>query len=357
MKRRAVFRKFRKKRPAPKQALRRRRKTASKRAPAWTAAAERAGSRYAVDHPLPEGESPHRYINTLWYYYSIGEGKQIPPGQAAACGMAFLKGYCTRSGLQDENRVPVPTLKSIAAVVTVRNEEDSITGVLGELSRLPLQELIVVINGSTDRSFALVRQNRLATIIHYPDSLGHDIGRAIGAKQTTADMVLFLDGDIPVKAEQLVPFIRAIDLGADVALNDVSPYIGSFAYHDGVTMMKEFLNHIQGKPQLRANSMTAIPHMLSRHAIERIGPANLAVPPKAQALAAQLGLSIVAPASVDVIKGNKVTRMNTGVSNPVSSMILGDHMEALHMLMANNGQRLRFEDISRNRRVLSEGSP
>ncbi|SDN59289.1 Glycosyl transferase family 2 [Paenibacillus sp. yr247] len=321
----------------------------------WKQATQRDGRRYAVDHPIPGDEQPLTFIQSLWYYYYIGKVQQIPNERYAACANAFLEGYCTQLGMEKPEGVLIPTLKSLAAVITVFNEEGTIGNVLAELRRFPMKEIIVVVNGTTDNSFAIARQNTLATIVHYPGSVGHDVGRSIGAKLTTADMVLFLDGDIPIKAEQLVPFIRAMDRGVDVALNDMTPFIGQFARRDGVTMMKEFLNTIQDRPDLKSNSMTAIPHMLSRKAIEQIGVAHLAVPPKAQSLAIKLGLNICAPASVDVITVNKVTQLNTGTSNPVANLILGDHLEAMHMLIKSHSSRLGFEDPIRKRSALAEG--
>ncbi|MBD0381612.1 glycosyltransferase family 2 protein [Paenibacillus sedimenti] len=352
MKRKGVLVKFRKKIP-----IRRKRVQPARRrrlAPAWIMpqTIHRTGRRFAGDHPLPEGEQPISFINSLWYYYYNSERRSIPINRYAACAEAFLDGYCAQLGIEKPDGVLIPTLKSMAAVITVFNEEETIGHVLEQLRRLQIQEIIVVINGSTDNSFAVTRQTSPATIVHYPAAIGHDVGRSIGAMLTTADMVLFLDGDIPIKAEQLLPFIQAMDGGADVALNDLTPFIGQFALRDGVTMMKEFLNAIQGRSDLKSNSMTAIPHMLSSNAIERIGAANLIVPPKAQSLAIKLGLRICAPASIDVIKENKVTRLNTGAFNPVSNLILGDHLEAMHTLIKSHSSRLGFVDPIRKRSQL-----
>ena len=68
--------------------------------------------------------------------------------------------------------------------------------------------------------------------------LGLRWGRALGARLTTSDTVLFLDGDLPIRAERLVPFLHAVERGADLALNDLSPYIGRFAEQDHVTNLR-----------------------------------------------------------------------------------------------------------------------
>lgn len=315
------------------------------------------GARYATDHPLIEGMDPSSYINSLWCsFYTSGEIGTISSGQYLPVSRAFLEGYSEKQGIPIPNLVLVPTRQSIGAVITVSNEEKTIARVLNALERMPMKEIIVVINGSTDNSVHIAKQCPKATIVHYPNLVGHDVGRSIGAKLSTADMVLFLDGDIPIQTEELVPFIRAIDQGWDIALNDISPYIGLFTHRDGVSMVKQFVNRVQGRPELGANSMTAIPHMLSRKALQVIGSAALMVPPKAQAKAIRYGLRICAPASIDVVTANKPTRLNTGSTNPVSNLIVGDHLEALHMLLHERGRRLEFKDALRTRTALAGGS-
>lgn len=356
MKRTADVRPQGKKQPVKQEAARSKQRVIGPSSPAFLQKFQRSGRRYAADHPLPKGAPPNAFINSLWYSCYIHEGQQIQAPQYADCMKAFLKGYCLGAGMKKPDWVLMPTLKSVAAVITVRNEGATVSKVLAELSRLPLKEIIAVVNGSADNSFSEARKCPSATIVHIPEALGYDVGRSIGAKLSTADMVLFLDGDIPIQAERLISFILAVERGADVALNDVTPFIGSFAGRDSVTMLKEFLNVVQDRRDLNANSMTAVPHVLSRKAIEHIGAGNLAVPPKAQSLAIRLGLSVCAPASVDVFKANKATGFNKGAANPVSKLILGDHLEALHMLMETNGGRLRYEDDIRQRSAFAEGT-
>ncbi|MBD2848613.1 glycosyltransferase [Paenibacillus sp. IB182496] len=243
----------------------------------------------------------------------------------------------------------LPTEQRVGAVVTVMNEQETIGGVLAELQRLPLTELIVVINGSRDASYDIVRSQTDATIVHTHAPLGHDVGRALGAKLARADVVLFLDGDIPVKAEELVPFALTAAQGSDIVLNDISPYVGRFEDRDAVTMVKEFVNRVMGRGDLGINSLTAVPHAMRSEAIARIGHPHLAVPPKAQVLAMLHGLVIRAAASVDVIAGNRTRAMNTGQHNPVAELIVGDHLEALHEALTAQGKRMAFPDPYRRR--------
>lgn len=239
--------------------------------------------------------------------------------------------------------------KRAAAVVTCMNEQQTLPAVLRQLERLPLGEIIVVINGSQDRSLLSAVRSRKTTVVWMEEALGHDVGRAVGARITSADIILFLDGDVPVPAKQLRPFLNAVRRGADVALNDLRPYIGKFAEQDQVTWWKTFLNRVLGRPDLAMNSMTAVPHAVSRKFIRTVGLSALAVPPKALAKAIISGLKVTAPASVDVIRRNRVRPHNSGERNPMSELIAGDHLEAIHEVQDQLGIRAAFPDFKRNR--------
>jgi len=241
--------------------------------------------------------------------------------------------------------------RSMAAVVTCKDEQHTLPLVLRELERLPFQEIIVVINGSTDRSLERALQHRRTTVVWLPEALGHDVARAVGARLTTSSIVLFMDGDVPVSAEDLVPFLRSVERGADLALNDLSPFIGSFAEQDHVTRFKTFLNRALGRVDLAMNSMTAVPHAVSRRLLDRIGCAALAVPPKAQALAIMSGLKVTAPASVNVIARNRLRPHNVGEFNEVAELIIGDHLEAISLILQRTGPRGAYPDAGRWRHV------
>jgi len=244
----------------------------------------------------------------------------------------------------------LPTGQSVAAVITARNERDTLQLLLAQLNRAAFREIIVVVNGSSDDSLFIAR-NAGATIVHYPEALGHDIGRAVGAKLAKSDMVLFLDGDMPIRAEELSPFIHAIDRGYDIALNNITPFIGPLSNWDHVTLLKEFVNRVMDRQDLSANSLTAVPHAMSRSALYMIGLHELAVPPRAQVIALYRRMSICAPASINVITRNKVRKHNVGTSNPVSELILGDHLEALQLLRSYKGPRMGFHDYIRKREL------
>ncbi|GIP24102.1 glycosyltransferase family A protein [Paenibacillus sp. J22TS3] len=256
-----------------------------------------------------------------------------------ASANAYSKGYSAVPGTAG-SVIPLPLDKSASAIVTVCDEEKTVSAVLAELEKLPFREIIVVLNGCTDGSFAEARKHKNTILLHYPERLGHDVGRAIGAAAAVGDILLFMDGDLVVPAEQLAAFLYAVDKGTDVALNDISPWLPAFQGQDSVTRSKAFLNLVLGRPDLKSNSLTAIPHALSRRSITRLGTAVLAVPPKALALAVLSGLKISTVAKINVIKSNRIRKGNTGEGNAVGKLILGDHIEALGEAMKRSGVRL-----------------
>lgn len=321
----------------------------------YTEAAQKAG-RMDAERAMQLGEDPLTAVHARWVAYCSPRMGLLTKGNwkgYVAAAQAYLRSFCFTTGLsQSDDTLLLPTSKKVAVITTVMNEEKSLPSILEQLQRMPLAETIFVINGSQDNSFELIRGRSQAWIVHYRHPIGHDVGRAIGAKLASADILVFMDADFTIHAEQLLPFIHAIDTGYDLALNDLRPLLPRFSEWDTVTIVKAFLNRVLGRRDLQANSLTAVPHALSRKAVEEIGYDRLVVPPKAQAYAIESGLRICCPASVDVVTVNRIRKHNIGITNKVSELIIGDHIEALHMVMEAKGKRLRYEDVFRRRHVL-----
>jgi hypothetical protein len=290
----------------------------------------------ALNRYWMERDEARQWAGTSWRQYN-----------EAAKG--YVSGFFQKKKQHVQDWVLLPTIRSVAVIVSVMNEEDTIGPIMHQLNRLPLDEVLVLVNGSADRSFENIRKCSHAVLLSLPEPLGHDVGRAMGAKLAGSDILLFLDGDIVLSAEELLSFIGGVDQGLDVALNDITPYLEEFAKRDSVTRMKQFLNVCLGRNDLEANSLTAVPHAMSRKALESIGITTLMVPPKAQALAIHNGLRVEASGCVDVIRNNKRRKHNTGPINQVADLIIGDHLEALKLVGDLAGDRLSFVDGMRQR--------
>ncbi|MBT2292002.1 glycosyltransferase [Paenibacillus albidus] len=266
-----------------------------------------------------------------------GENRRPPAGRTARHKVSRRTARARRPAARRAERILAPLRGTLSVIVSARNEQETLQRLLKQVACLHPAEIIVVLNGCSDNSFESARQCKEATIVHCPASAGHDVGRAIGAKLSKGDILLFLDGDMVIPAPLLLPFAAAVDSGIDVALNDLDTLLPPFGSSDSVTRSKLFLNYVLGRKDLGVSSMTAVPHALSRRALETIGCRELMVPPKAQAISILKGLRVEKAGSVDVIKHNRLRQGNTGVGNGVEQLIAGDHAEALQEIMRHQG--------------------
>lgn len=317
---------------------------------AYSAGAQAGGETLQLHGKLNAPASRSHFQSALKAWFANHTAGNRPTYSAAlAMCSSYQKGYAA-SHQEDEHRygVPLPLNGKASAVIIACNEEATLAGVIDELERLPLSEIIVVLNGCTDNSFSKVVGRKNIILANFPDRLGHDVGRSVGAALATGDSLLFVDGDMEVPAEELGAFLYEQEEGTDVVLNDISTYLPPYARQDEVTRCKLYLNQALGRPDLRSNSLTAVPHALSRRALESIGTEVLSVPPKAQAVAIMKGLRVAAPCSADVISRNRLRQGNSGAGNSVLLLILGDHLEALNEAKRYKGPKLGWESDSRS---------
>ncbi|MFL6193000.1 MAG: glycosyltransferase family 2 protein [Thermoanaerobaculia bacterium] len=84
----------------------------------------------------------------------------------------------------------------VAAIVPAYNEEATLAEVLAVLQETPaVDEILVVSDGSTDRTVEIARSMGLRTI-HAVRNQGKGRAMAIGVAHTDAEVLLFVDGDI-----------------------------------------------------------------------------------------------------------------------------------------------------------------
>jgi len=238
----------------------------------------------------------------------------------------------------------------VSVVIPVKNERNTIRSVIWQASRVhPHTEVIVVANGSTDSTNRIAASMGARLIdIGYP--LGHDVGRSIGAREARGSIILFVDGDIVIPARDLVPFVQAVEKGADVALNRYQGHKSGRNVHD-VVLAKHALNILLNRVNLGGCSMTTIPHALSRKALDTIGAENLSVPPKAYAMAIAKGLNVQPVHFVNVGRKN-ARRRRQAEKDQIKQMIVGDHLEAIHWLVSVTNPRGYMTDLNRIREVI-----
>lgn len=236
----------------------------------------------------------------------------------------------------------------VSVIIPVMNERRTIGRVVREAKRVhPSTEVIVVANGSKDGSAAIARSSG-ARVIVYDEPLGHDVGRGVGANAARGQALLFIDGDMVIPAAQLRPFVQSVLQGeTDVALNDYSGPTDKHAVHS-VVLAKHALNALLGRPDLKGTSMTAVPHAISRRALETIGAEALSVPPLAHARAVRLGCKVSAVKHINVGKLN-LLRKKRERTNPLERLIVGDHLEAIDWMARHSDERGGYGDAERKR--------
>jgi hypothetical protein len=312
----------------------------------------------AAGQPLYAGEKELKIrASQAWSRWWGSRKRSGSWREYAVLSRIFMQAFAKASGRRVGYTVPLPTEKSVSVVINAPGAQPSILRVLDQLRRLPLHEIIVILSGQSEGVWQPVGAHpSLPTIIRYPEVLGSDAGRAVGAKFTSSDIVLFLDEESPVRAEQLLPFIRSIASGTDLALNDTASRLGAFGSRGPDAMVSEFLNCAQQRRDLGTASLRAYPHALSRQAIERLTPSRLAVPSAAQAEALALGLKASAPASVRT-GGAGLTGLPAAQTDELArQIILGDYMEAIQNQIRLAGDRSGYPDGIRRREKVKEAA-
>lgn len=226
--------------------------------------------------------------------------------------------------------------KKLSVVIPARNEEATISSVIAEVRNLEPTEIIVVDNGSQDATAQRALQSG-AAVVSAAEALGTDTGRAVGALYATGEIVLFLDAEPVIAAEDLYPFALAVQRGVDIALNDLNDCRAERWHSHAAAPAMYALNAALDHKHLGAASMVMVPFALSRKALNRIGAEPLLCPPRAFALGVLSGLRAEAVHRVDVESRNRPRLEHaTGEAN---RKIIGDHIEAFHVVLEKKGSQ------------------
>jgi len=236
--------------------------------------------------------------------------------------------------------------KQLSIIIPVQNEEKLIEDIIKEARKIEPVEIIVVINGSTDKTEEIALKNG-ATVIVYKEELGNDTGRAVGAYFSKGDILLFIDGDFVIPANDLYPYARAVQHGVDLALNDLEHYLSyRFPFHI-VTACKYAINLACGRKDLGVGSVVAVPHAFSKKCVDEIGFDTLTSPVCSQVKAILNGYTVKNVHRVEVDKMNLIRptkhfKKEGELLPPSTTRIVGDHIEGIHTLINLKGKRGLF---------------
>lgn len=265
-------------------------------------------------------------------------------------GKRYASGFWKGSRLKGR-LIPIPLRGSASAVIYAPTDAEEIRKTVMRLRALPLDQIVVALpRESPPELLAALRSQPGLTIVFRPDTADSAVGRALGAKLTTEDSVLFVDGVRPGKTETLARFLWLCDQGMDVALNDVSGQIGTFDQRSRFFHLTEFLNRTMGRRDLMANSFFNLPYALSRRALDRLGPDQLADPAGALTTAILSGLNVG--------MGGAVPPVTRGLLDDPDRWELTSkqYAEAWRKAMQDIGGRMLFPDTVRDRQKLEQWS-
>lgn len=229
----------------------------------------------------------------------------------------------------------------VSVVIPVKNEGERIAKTLDNCQSLPLDKIIIILNGCTDNSREIVLSHSLRNYIYlleFNAPLGIDIPRAIGAAfayKFGSNAILFLDGDMEGKINNnLYKLIQAINVdNIDMALTDCYPYnTVRPTIARTVLSYRERLNRSLGLfEKLGVANPSHGPHAVSLRLLETIPWRALAIPPLSLAMAAKANLNIEIATSLP--HNNLLSPLrNEDHSILIAETIIGDCLEAIYYL-------------------------
>lgn len=235
----------------------------------------------------------------------------------------------------------------ITVVVPAKNEAGRVATVLQNLGTLPVDHIILVVNGSKDNTMQEVLQLRLPKlqILYFHECLGIDVPRAIGAKVALSqgsDVTLFVDGDmVGTFSENLMELADGVLLNhLDLALTNCYPspprhierYNPTFQWRLNVN------KELGLEKKIGLATPAHGPHAVSRRLLETIPLRELAIPPVVMALARSQKLRIDVATTIPHYRlGSSIK--NQIHTNKIIDTIVGDCLEAI----------AAFHNQSRNR--------
>jgi len=106
----------------------------------------------------------------------------------------------------------------LSIIIPAKNEAASIGEVVGRIrSDFPKAEIIVVDDGSTDKTAALAEE-RGARVVSHPQSLGNGAAVKAGARAAEGEILVFLDADSQHDPADIPRLLEKLDEGYDMVV-------------------------------------------------------------------------------------------------------------------------------------------
>ncbi|AOV17891.1 glycosyl transferase [Acidihalobacter aeolianus] len=107
----------------------------------------------------------------------------------------------------------------ISIVIPARNEAAHLEMLVGELRRRhPDAEILLISDGSTDRTAEVAIASGATRVIEHPYAIGNGGAIKTGARQATGEIIVFMDADGQHKPADVAPLIERLCEGFDMVV-------------------------------------------------------------------------------------------------------------------------------------------
>lgn len=227
----------------------------------------------------------------------------------------------------------------LAVVIPAHNEAGSISKVIYNTHVLRPDMIVPVLNGCTDNSLDEILKLKKTNlqVLHFPQSLGVDVPRALGAIYAFnhgASRVIFIDGDMVGSYQQhLLNLDAKLISGVHMALTNCYPHITArqpLTSH--VLRFRARLNIDLGKySDLGLATPSHGPHGISKELFSAVPASEFAVPPVSLVIAVKRGLKVSVATAVPHAQLGSPAR-GSRHSDMMAATLIGDSIEGLHVL-------------------------
>jgi len=226
------------------------------------------------------------------------------------------------------------------AIVPAYNEAKHIETVLQNLIPCNFNLIILVANGCNDQTeeYALQARKKInLEVLSFPDLLGLDIPRAIGAayaKRYQPQGVVFIDGDMTGKITATVcKLLQGLKKGLDLALTNCYPLPDQLSdLATNVLTYREIVNKKLGLfSKIGYATPSHGPHAISARLLAQIPVKALSIPPLALAYASRNHLQVGVAASIPHQLLGSPLRSTESEQNAADT-IIGDCVQTLSYL-------------------------
>jgi glycosyltransferase involved in cell wall biosynthesis len=105
----------------------------------------------------------------------------------------------------------------VDVVIPTRNEEENIAVVINQLKESGLHRILVIDANSTDRTTEIARELGAHVVMQEGRGKGAALRQAFIHEWVDGDVIVMMDADCSMSAQEIPRLIKALDLGADVA--------------------------------------------------------------------------------------------------------------------------------------------